>query len=261
VGRNRAKEKFSGFGGAVLMAPWVFQGALRVWDWAGRAQTAMTVAPHLGILSTPLAFLIEFVGVAGLLFHATRLEHQREADETPRIIRAWSEPEKPKRHWFWIKVAIGVVFVSIIAACITAYWIEIKVPIDEALVRSAIRYPIPPVAKAITSHALTKQTKEVASVKHQSMSRNDVVGLIRAIQGWSDHNQPTTGSVPLSYSPSQESEFHHLFEAKIDSVAYMLRSSGFQEQASRLQARQAEELMTNYAITDIASLLSQWFVN
>lgn len=78
----------------------------------------MTLTPYLGVLGTPLAFVLELVGVAYLLFCATRLEHAREADETPRIIRPWSEPEKPKRHWFWIKIGVASAVVSGLSALV-----------------------------------------------------------------------------------------------------------------------------------------------
>jgi len=233
---NRAKEKFSGVGGVVLMAPWVFQGVLRVWDWAGRAQTAMTIAPHLGVLSTPLAFLTELLGVSGLLFYATTLEHQREADETPRIIQAWSEPEKPKRHWFWIKVAIGVALISLVAACITAYRIQMKIPVDDVLVRSAIRYPIPPVAKPATDHLPSAHTKEVASLNSPDAPKRDIVNLYLSIVDWQQHNPPAVGGVFPVYSAPQASEFHRRFDSKLESMADMLRGRGLQDQAHELQA-------------------------
>ena len=66
--------------------------------------------------------MIEFLGAIGLLFYATRLEHYREAHETPLIIRAWAEPEKPKRHWFWIKLAIASASFSVIAAIAVFAW-------------------------------------------------------------------------------------------------------------------------------------------
>jgi hypothetical protein len=47
---------------------------------------------------------------------ATRLEHLREADETPLIIRPYSEPEKTKRHWFWLKIALVALGTSVFGA-------------------------------------------------------------------------------------------------------------------------------------------------
>lgn len=121
---NKARERAAGIGGAVLAAPWVFQGVLHLVDWIGRAQTAMTITPYLGIIASPPAFLIEMIGAIGLLFYATRLEHSREAAETPRIIRPWSEPEVPKRHWFWIKLAIASATLSILAGLAPFWWLR-----------------------------------------------------------------------------------------------------------------------------------------
>jgi hypothetical protein len=119
---NKNQERAAGIGGVVLVAPWVFLGVLRIIDLISRAQTAMSIVPYLGVFADPIAFMIEFIGVAGLLFYATRLEHVREAEDTPRIIRAWSDPEQPKRHWFWIKLAIGVASVTVVVAVGLSMW-------------------------------------------------------------------------------------------------------------------------------------------
>ncbi len=72
---------------------------------------------------TPPAFIAELVAAVGLLFYATRLEQSREADEAPRIIRPWTVPEKPKRHWFWLKIAMTSCFVAVGAAiAVTAFF-------------------------------------------------------------------------------------------------------------------------------------------
>ncbi len=113
---RRSKERAAGIGGAVLAAPWVFQGVLRIIDWISRGQTAMTIAPYLGVLTHPVAFVLEFLGAVGLLFYATRLEHYREAQETPLIIRPWSEPEQPQRHWFSLKIGLATGFLSVLGA-------------------------------------------------------------------------------------------------------------------------------------------------
>ena len=84
----------------------------------------MTVLPHLGILTHPLAFLVELCGAIGLVIFATRLEHERETDETPRIIRPYSEPERPKRHWFWLKIAFGAVTCSALVAIGLGLWVR-----------------------------------------------------------------------------------------------------------------------------------------
>jgi hypothetical protein len=121
-------ERAAGISGAVLAAPWVFQGVLRIVDWISRAQTAMAIIPYLGIFASPAAFVIELAGVTCLLFYATRLEHYREAEETPRIIRAWSEPDRPKRHWFWLKGALASGSLSVLAAIFVFVLLHNRIP-------------------------------------------------------------------------------------------------------------------------------------
>jgi len=114
---NRKLERLVGTGGAVFAGPWVFFGVCRLIDWVGRAQTTVAITPHLGILATPQAFVLELIGAVGLLYYATTLEHSREAVDAPRVILAYSSgPEEPKRHWFWLKVAISVCAISCVAA-------------------------------------------------------------------------------------------------------------------------------------------------
>jgi hypothetical protein len=84
----------------------------------------MTVVPYLGILTHPSAFVIEFLGGIGLLFYATRLEHYREAHEAPLIILPWTVPERPKRHWFWIRLAIASGSLSLLAALSVFVWLR-----------------------------------------------------------------------------------------------------------------------------------------
>ena len=51
----------------------------------GRAQVAIAVAPYLGVLATPVAFVVELLGAVGLLFYATRLEYHRENEEADSL--------------------------------------------------------------------------------------------------------------------------------------------------------------------------------
>ena len=107
-------ETTVGTGGAVFVGPWVFFGVWRLIDLIGRTQTTLAMAPYLAILASPIAFVIEFIGAVGLLYYATTLEQSRESKAAPRIIRPYSESTKPKRHWFWLKVAIAV---SVLSSC------------------------------------------------------------------------------------------------------------------------------------------------
>jgi hypothetical protein len=95
VTSNKKLESASGIVGSVLAGPWIFLGVCHLIDWMGRLQTVMAITPYLGILTSPLAFLGELIGAVGLLYYATTLEHSREAEQPPRIIRPYSEPEKP----------------------------------------------------------------------------------------------------------------------------------------------------------------------
>ena len=170
---GKARERTSGYGGAVLAAPWVFLGSLRILDWVGRAQTAMTVAPYLGVFSTPLAFVLELLGVAALLFYATRLEHYREAEETPLIIRPWSEPGKPKRHWFWIKLAIVSGGLSFIAAMCVFMWLHYSQerPMQVVTTQSMGAVSVPPPAvpsSASASHPIPGVNKARLPVVKQA---------------------------------------------------------------------------------------------
>lgn len=116
VTQDKKKESAIGIGGSVLVGLWVFSGVCHLLDWIGRAQTTMAITPYLGIFASPLAFIVEFIGAVGLLFYATRLEHAREAEDSPRIIRPWSKPEKPIRHWFWLKMGLGATVISAFSA-------------------------------------------------------------------------------------------------------------------------------------------------
>lgn len=156
-------EQVAGIGGATLAAPWVFTGVLHLLDWISRAQTVVAVAPYLGTLMTPPAFLTEFVGAVGLLFYATRLEHFREADEAPRIILAWQDPPKIKRHWIWLKAALTVVAVAFLVATITGI----------RILRKAPELSLPPnTAKSSVPLAVAAPTQpQRLATKHESKHR------------------------------------------------------------------------------------------
>jgi hypothetical protein len=125
--RPNNTENISGIGGSILAGPWVFLGVWHLVDWIGRAQTAMAITPYLGIFASPIAFLLEFIGAVGLLFYATRLEHAREADAVPLIIKPYADPKKPKRHWFWLKIASCIAAVSVIAGVGTGAWLKARI--------------------------------------------------------------------------------------------------------------------------------------
>jgi hypothetical protein len=120
VTKNKNWERAYGISGSVLAGPWVFVAVWHLIDWIGRAQTAMAITPHLGVLVNPLATLLELIGAVGLLFYATRLEHAREADDAPRIIMPFALPEKPRRHWFWLKVATAISVLACAGAVVVA---------------------------------------------------------------------------------------------------------------------------------------------
>ncbi len=163
---NKAKERAAGYGGATLGASWLFWAALHVVDWLGRAQTAMTVAPYVGILSTPLALLLELLTATGLLLYATRLEQDREAEEAPRIILPFAPPVKPNRHWYWIKLSIITGAASLVAALCVFAWIRVHrpQPINSATVEtvpkkvdsSVTPKPNPPLTEGPSAAPATK---------------------------------------------------------------------------------------------------------
>ncbi len=111
---------------------------------------------------TPPAFLFEFLGAVGLLFYATRLEHDREIEETPRIIRPWSEPERPKRHWLWIKIALVSGSISLVGA-ISVF---LLLRHGEPPASNAINHPeLPSVTPTATVSTPSDSNKQVQSPK------------------------------------------------------------------------------------------------
>jgi hypothetical protein len=113
---NKPVERAAGIVAVALSLPWAFGWVLKVLDWISRAQTAALVAPYMWFFGTPAGFLSEFVVGVGLLMYATRLERNREMDETPRIIPAWGEPAKPRRRRIWIKLTGAALALSCGAA-------------------------------------------------------------------------------------------------------------------------------------------------
>lgn len=158
---NRGIERTAGIGGAILAAPWVVQGVLRIVDAISRAQTVMTVVPYLGMLTHPLAFAGEFLGAIGLLFYATRLEHYREAQEVPLIIRPWTEPERPKRHWFWLKLAIFSGSLSLVTALLIFGWLRYAPHLSKTVSEQKASLTEP-------THAPPPQSPEPARAAHES---------------------------------------------------------------------------------------------
>jgi hypothetical protein len=98
---NKTIEKSAGIVGSLAIFGWAFHGALLVIDSIGRVQTTVAMAPYLGSLMSPLAFVLEFVGGFFLLWFALKLEYSRERDEVPLVILAYTSPKtlKPKRLW------------------------------------------------------------------------------------------------------------------------------------------------------------------
>jgi hypothetical protein len=121
---NKPLERTTGIGAVVLTPLWIFIIAIHVIDWISRGQTMMALDPYIHYLVTPWAEIGEFILAVGLLFYATRLEHFREADEAPRIILAYTEPVKLKRHWFWLKWGIGSAILSLIVAISLVFWLH-----------------------------------------------------------------------------------------------------------------------------------------
>ena len=110
---NKARERAAGVTGTVLSIPWIFNGTIQVIDAISRGQMVMELNPYISFVTKPWAFLLELFGSICLLYYATRLEQVREIDETPRIIRPYSVPQKPKRHRLWIKLWVAsVIFVA-----------------------------------------------------------------------------------------------------------------------------------------------------
>lgn len=113
---NRKIEQTTGIAGGVAVVLWMFNAGVRIIDWISRGQTMMTLDPYLHYVVTPAALVLELLGMALLLFYATRLEHVRELDEAPRVVLAYEEPQQPKRHWFWIRIGSSLALVSALGA-------------------------------------------------------------------------------------------------------------------------------------------------
>jgi len=114
---NKPVERAAGIVAVALSLPWAFGWVLKVLDWFSRAQTAASVTPYMWFFGTPAGFLSEFVVGVGLLVYATRLERNREMDETPRIIPAWAEPAQPRLRRIWIKLTCA----SLALSCAVAF--------------------------------------------------------------------------------------------------------------------------------------------
>ena len=97
---KNARERAFGLGGVVGSVVTVVTCGL---DWISRGQTVISIYPLLHYLRNPGVYIVELVATAFALHYATRLEKDREIDETPRIIRPFTEPAKPKRHRRWLK--------------------------------------------------------------------------------------------------------------------------------------------------------------
>ena len=118
----------------------------------------MAVGPYLGVLMTPLAFLIELFGAVGLLFYATRLEQNREREDAPRIITPYTIPTKPKWHWFWLKLAGVVAAVVVTGAISLGAWLKLHEAPPPSIPNSP---PVPSVTRAAprtTTNSNKKQT-------------------------------------------------------------------------------------------------------
>src|ERR1035441_3612944 len=113
---NKTTEAAAGVVGVAFVATWMFDAGLRIIDWISRGQTMMALDPYIHYLVAPWAILIQFLGAVALLFYATRLEHFREVDEAPRIILAYTTPEKPKKHHLWVKLSVGSAILSVVVA-------------------------------------------------------------------------------------------------------------------------------------------------
>jgi len=123
----------------------------------------MSLGPYIRYLGNPLVQLGEVLGAVGLLVWATRLEQARETEAAPRIILPYGtgEPERPKRHWFWVK--IGGILAVIAVIFITVSALSHHIPSKKAQLAvvdspKENTTPIPPTATPGTSPSVHRPT-------------------------------------------------------------------------------------------------------
>jgi hypothetical protein len=165
--RKRPTERLAGIVALFCAAPWTFKGVLMILDWISRVQTVVAVEPHLWIFGTPLGFAVEFLVLISSLFYATRLEHSREIDETPRVILAYSNPAQPKNRRIWIKLTGGMILLSAFAALLVFLY-QSNRRVKAAIVRPLAPMPVVPKSpstppSSIPKHPPDKEEKPAGS--------------------------------------------------------------------------------------------------
>ncbi len=121
---KKSIEQAAGIFAFFFFCLWLLESAIKVLDAISRVQTLITLGPYLPMLGTWWGQSALLLAAALLFIWATRLEQERENDASSKIYlpgvshdgKPGVPPPKPKRRWFWAKLAaFALALVSLIA--------------------------------------------------------------------------------------------------------------------------------------------------
>jgi len=177
-------EASIGIAGTLAIVSACLRGGLLLVDWIGRVQTTIAISPYLGRLMSAPAFITELVVGFAFLYVALRLEHEREEEEAPRIIPAYTVPTPPKRRRLWLRIAVVIAIVLVLGGVGGGVWFRLR-------------------TKPITTAQITKVTPPRAASPAAPIIRPRLSKTTSAPK--IDKNAVTPGSSPAGSSPTSTS--------------------------------------------------------